>query len=106
MPLGEHEELLADGIKNTGTENFGGAIVTAGGLVFCSGTRDSKIRAFDKESGRELWSARLPWTGSAPPATYAVNGRQYVVIAATGGGKLGTPVGDAYVAFALPTGDR
>ena len=95
-------ELTAYGFGITGTENFGGAIVTAGGLVFCSGTRDAKIRAFDGDTGAELWSAKLPWTGSAPPATYEVAGRQYVVIAATGGGKLGTPVGDAYVAFALP----
>lgn len=102
VPLGEHPELTAQGIKKTGTENFGGPIVTAGGLVFCSGTRDSKIRAFDKDTGRELWSATLPWVGTAPPATYQVNGRQYVVIAATGGGKLGAPLGDAYVAFALP----
>lgn len=105
IPLGEHEELIARGIKGTGTENFGGAIVTAGGLVFCAGTRDSKIRAFDKETGQELWSAKLPWVGSAPPATYEVHGRQFVVIAATGGGKLGTPTGDAYVAFALPRGE-
>ncbi len=104
VPLGEHEELTEKGIKGTGTENFGGAIVTAGGLVFCSGTRDSKIRAFDKDTGRELWSAKLPWVGTAPPSTYKVDGRQFVVIAATGGGKLGTPPGDAYVAFALPAG--
>lgn len=103
VPLGEHEELTALGLKKTGTENFGGAICTAGGLVFCSGTRDSKIRAFDKETGAELWSAPLPFVGSAPPATYEVNGRQFVVIPATGGGKLGTPQGDAYVAFALPS---
>ncbi|MBI4324172.1 MAG: PQQ-binding-like beta-propeller repeat protein [Chloroflexi bacterium] len=106
VPLGEDEELAAQGVKKTGTENFGGAIVTAGGLVFCAGTRDSRIRAFDKETGQELWSARLPWVGSAPPAAYQVNGRQFVVIAATGGCKLGTPVGDAYVAFALPAAAR
>ena len=66
-------------------------------------TRDAKIRAFDKSTGAELWSAKLPWVGSAPPATYAVNGRQYVVIASTGN-KLGksSEYGDAYVAFALP----
>ncbi|MHB1308624.1 MAG: pyrroloquinoline quinone-dependent dehydrogenase, partial [Limisphaerales bacterium] len=86
----------------TGTENYGGTIVTAGGLVFCAGTRDHRIRAFDKETGRELWAATLPWVGSAPPATYSVKGRQFVVIAATGGNKLGTPYGDAYIAFALP----
>lgn len=102
VPLGEHAELTAQGVKNTGTENFGGAIVTAGGLVICAGTRDSKIHAFDKDTGRELWSAKLPQVGCAPPSTYQVDGRQYVVVPATGGGKLGTPTGDAYVAFALP----
>jgi len=102
VPLGEYPELTAQGMKLTGTENYGGAIVTAGGLVFCAGTRDHKIRAFDKDTGAELWSAKLPWVGNAPPASYAVNGRQYIVIAATGGNKLGTPYGDAYVAFALP----
>jgi quinoprotein glucose dehydrogenase len=103
VPLGEHEELTKQGVKKTGTENFGGAICTAGGLVFCAGTRDSRIRAFDKDTGAELWSAKLPFVGSAAPATYEVNGRQFIVIAATGGGKLGTPAGDAYVAFALPS---
>jgi quinoprotein glucose dehydrogenase len=102
VPLGEYPELTAQGVKITGTENYGGAIVTAGGLVFCSGTRDHKIRAFDKDTGAELWSAKLPWVGNAPPASYQVNGRQYIVIVATGGNKLGTPYGDAYVAFALP----
>ncbi len=102
VPLGEYPELTAQGIPKTGTENYGGAIVTAGGLVFCAGTRDNKIRAFDKDTGAELWSAKLPWTGNAPPASYQVNGRQFIVIAATGGNKLGTPYGDAYVAFALP----
>jgi quinoprotein glucose dehydrogenase len=104
VPLGEHEELTRQGVPLTGTENFGGAIVTAGGLVFVSGTRDARIRAFDAETGRELWSARLPWAGTAPPASYDVDGRQFIVIAATGGGKLGMPTGDAYVAFALPVG--
>ncbi len=102
VPLGEYEELTKRGIPKTGTENFGGSTVTAGGLVFCAGTRDLKIRAFDKDSGAELWSAKLPFGGFAPPATYQVKGRQFVVIAATGGGKLGGPKGDAYVAFALP----
>jgi quinoprotein glucose dehydrogenase len=102
VPLGEYEELTKQGVPKTGTENFGGALVTAGGLVFCGGTRDGKIRAFDADSGAELWSAKLPWGGYAPPATYEVNGRQFVVIPATGGGKLGGPTGDAYAAFALP----
>ncbi|HEY3856126.1 MAG TPA: PQQ-binding-like beta-propeller repeat protein [Verrucomicrobiae bacterium] len=101
-PLGEYPELAAQGLKNTGTENYGGAIVTAGGLLFCSGTRDNKIRAFDKTTGDELWSAKLPFAGSAAPATYQIDGRQYVVITATGVQHLGTPHGDAWVAFALP----
>jgi quinoprotein glucose dehydrogenase len=102
VPLGEYEELAQQGIPKTGTENFGGAMATAGGLVFCGGTRDLKIRAFDKDNGDELWQYKLPYGGYAPPATYEVNGRQYIVIAATGGGKLGGNLGDAYVAFALP----
>jgi quinoprotein glucose dehydrogenase len=103
VPLGEYPELAAQGVPKTGTENYGGPIVTAGGLVFCSGTRDAKIRAFDKDTGAELWSGELPWVGIAPPATYLLNGRQYVVTAATGN-KLGkqSEYGDAYVAFALP----
>lgn len=102
VPLGEYEDLTRAGVPKTGTENFGGAMVTAGGLVFCAGTRDLKIRAFDSRDGTELWEFKLPFGGFAPPATYEVKGRQYVVIAATGGGKLGGPMGDAYVAFALP----
>jgi quinoprotein glucose dehydrogenase len=103
VPLGEYPELTARGIPKTGTENYGGAIVTAGGLLFCSGTRDALIRAFDKDTGAELWSDKLPWVGSAPPTTYSIHGRQFVVIASTGN-KLGKPneYGDAYVAFALP----
>lgn len=102
VALGEYPELTAQGMAKTGTENFGGPMVTAGGLVFCAGTRDLKIRAFDASSGAELWSHRLPWGGFATPATYSVNGRQFVVVAATGGGKLGGETGDAYVAFSLP----
>ena len=103
VPLGEYPELAAQGVPKTGTENYGGPIVTAGGLVFCSGTRDSKIRAFDKDTGAELWSGNLPWVGIAPPATYELDGRQYVVITSTGN-KLGkaSEYGDAYVAFAIP----
>ena len=102
VPLGEYPELTAQGIPKTGTENFGGAMVTAGNLVFCSGTRDRRIRAFDTDTGRELWSHELPLHGTAPPATYSAQGRQYIVIAATGGGKLGGPAGDIWVAFSLP----
>jgi quinoprotein glucose dehydrogenase len=101
VPLGELAELSAQGIPPTGTENYGGPVVTAGGLVFIAATKDEKIRAFDKSTGEELWEAMLPAGGYATPATYAVAGRQYVVVAA-GGGKMGTPSGDAYVAFALP----
>lgn len=103
VPLGEYPALTQAGLPRTGTENFGGAIVTAGGLVFCSGTRDRKIRAFSAATGDELWSGDLPLHGTAPPTTYEAGGRQFVVIAATGGGKLGGPAGDAWVAFALPT---
>lgn len=102
VPLGEYEELTRQGVPKTGTENFGGPTVTGGGLVFCAGTKDEKIRAFDKDTGEELWSAKLPFGGYAPPAVYEVSGRQFIVIAATGGGKPGTAVGDAWVAFALP----
>ena len=102
VPLGEYPELTARGVSKTGTENFGGAAVTAGGLVFCAGTRDQKLRAFDSATGAELWEYELPFGGNAPPAVYEAQGRQYVVIAATGGGKLGGKTGDAYVAFSLP----
>ena len=102
VPLGEYPELTKLGIPPTGTENFGGAMVTAGGLVFCSGTRDHRIRAFAADTGRELWAAELPWAGSAPPISYCIGKRQFVVVPATGGGKLGGPSGDAWVAFALP----
>jgi quinoprotein glucose dehydrogenase len=101
VPLGELPQLDARGLPPTGTENYGGPIVTAGGLVFIGATKDEKLRAFDKRTGRVLWETALPAGGYATPATYEVSGRQYVVIAA-GGGKMGTRSGDAYVAFALP----
>ncbi len=100
-PLGERPELTRRGIPPTGTENYGGPIVTAGGLVFIAATKDEKLRAFDKRSGALLWETALPAGGYATPSTYEVGGRQYVVIAA-GGGKMGTKSGDAYLAFALP----
>jgi quinoprotein glucose dehydrogenase len=102
VPLGEFPELTKAGLPKTGTENFGGPSVTAGGLVFCSGTKDNRIRAFDSDSGAELWSAELPYHGSTMPTIYEAGGRQFVVIPATGGGKIGGPDGDAWVAFALP----
>ena len=101
IPLGEHPALTAKGVPITGTEQYGGPIVTAGGLVFIAATQDAKFRAFDKTTGRLLWETTLPAAGYATPSTFAVRGKQYVVIAA-GGGKLGTKSGDAYVAYALP----
>jgi len=100
VTLGEYPEFKAKGII-TGTENYGGPVVTAGGLVFIAATRDSKFRAFHSGTGKLLWEADLPAPGFATPAGYVVNGKQFVVIAC-GGGKLGTNSGDAYVAFALP----
>ncbi len=100
VPLGNHDSLTIEGIDNTGTENYGGPIVTSGGLIFIAATMDEKIRAFDEASGAELWSHPLPAAGYATPATYAIDGKQYILIAC-GGGKLGTPSGDQWVAFSL-----
>jgi quinoprotein glucose dehydrogenase len=102
IPLGEYPELTAQGMPPTGTDNYGGPIVTAGGVIFIAATRDEMFRAFDQKTGRLLWSTRLPAAGYATPTTYLAGGRQYVVIAC-GGGKLGTKSDDTYVAFALPT---
>jgi quinoprotein glucose dehydrogenase len=104
IPLGEYPELAAKGMKNTGTENYGGPIVTAGGLVFIGATNfDRKFRVFDKKTGELLWETTLPFSGNGTPATYEMNGRQFVVIAAGGGkGRKGEPSGGVYVAFALP----
>lgn len=102
IPFGEYPELAAKGMKNTGTENYGGGIVTAGGLFFIGATNhDRKFHAYDKLTGKLLWETTLPASGNATPATYEVKGRQYVLIAA-GGGKSGAPSGGTYVAFALP----
>ncbi len=104
IPFGEFPELAARGLRNTGTENYGGAVVTAGGLLFIGATNhDRKFHAYDKLTGKLLWETTLPSAGNATPATYEVEGRQYVVIAA-GGGKSGAPSGGKYVAFALPPG--
>ena len=88
--------------KEVGTENFGGPILTAGGLVFIGATRDEMFRAFDAATGAILWEAKLPAGGYATPATYSLNGKQYIVIACGGGARLTTKSGDSYVAFALP----
>ncbi len=101
IPLGEFAALRARGIGVTGTEQYGGPIVTRGGLVFIAATQDAKFRAFDKRTGRLLWETTLPAPGYATPSTFAVRGRQFVVVAA-GGGKLGSKSSDAYVAFTLP----
>lgn len=100
VPLGTYPELLEKGIPPTGSESYGGPIATDGGLVFIGGTEDKKFRAFDKDTGDILWETTLPTGGFATPATYMVDGKQYVVIAA--GGGRGTPPGDYYVAFSLP----
>ena len=100
IPLGEYEELKAKGIPPTGTENYGGPVVTAGGLVFIAASRDSKIRAFHKKTGKLLWEHALPAPGFATPAIYSWKGKEYLVIAC-GGGKLGTVSSDTYLAFAL-----
>lgn len=98
--LGDYPELKAKGI-HSGTENYGGPVVTAGGLIFIAATSDAKMRAFNKRTGKLLWEADLPACGFATPSVYEINGKQFLVIAC-GGGKLKKPSGDAYVAFALP----
>ncbi len=99
IPLGTYPELAKKGII-TGSENYGGPVVTAGGLVFIAATKDAKFRAFNKRTGQLLWETDLPAPGFATPAVYEVNGRQFIVIAC-GGGKLHSHSGDSYVAFAL-----
>lgn len=101
IPLGEYPELTAKGIPPTGTDLYGGPLVTGSGLIFIAATRDERIRAIDKKTGKTLWQAQLPAGGYASPSTYSVKGKQYLVIAC-GGGKLNTKSGDKYVAFALP----
>lgn len=101
IPLGHEPELKKKGIDNTGVENYGGPVVTASGLLFIAATKDGYFRAFDKLTGKLLWETKLPAASFATPATYMVNGKQYIVLAC-GGTKLGTPEGNCYVAFALP----
>jgi len=102
IPLGEYPELAAQGLTGTGSENYGGPVVTAGGLLFIGATNYDKVfRALDKTTGKVLWQTTLPAAGNATPSTYEVNGRQYIVIAA-GGGKSPAPTGGSLVAFALP----
>jgi len=102
IPLGEYPELTD---KTTGSENYGGPMVTAGGLVFIAATNfDRKFRAFDKATGQLLWETTLPLSGNATPITYQLDGRQYVAICATGGKGRDGKSGGIYVAFALPAG--
>ncbi|MHB1840101.1 MAG: c-type cytochrome, partial [Acidobacteriaceae bacterium] len=103
IPLGEYPALAAKGMTNTGSENYGGPVVTAGGLLFIGATAyDKKIRAFNSRTGALLWQGDLPAPGVATPATYMVDGKQYVVIAAAGSKVDKVPFEGFYVAFALP----
>jgi quinoprotein glucose dehydrogenase len=101
VTLGEYAELIAEGIAPTGTRNYGGPVVTAGGLLIIAASSDEKLRIFDKSTGELLWQYQLPNAGYATPSTYEINGIQYIVISC-GGGKLGTAAGDQYLAFAIP----
>ena len=100
IPFGEEPLLAEKGIHDTGVENYGGPVITSNGLIFIAATKDGYFRVFDADNGSLLWKMKLPAAGFATPATYMVNGKQYVVIAC-GGTKLGTPKGNKYVAFAL-----
>ncbi|MDB4485210.1 PQQ-binding-like beta-propeller repeat protein [bacterium] len=102
VPLGTYPELEKRGESSTGTFNIGGPVVTKGGLVFIGAAMDERFHAFDKDTGELLWEYQMESGGYATPATYELNGRQYIVIAAGGGGKPGTGKGDAYYCFALP----
>ncbi|WP_339925235.1 PQQ-binding-like beta-propeller repeat protein [uncultured Cyclobacterium sp.] len=101
VPLGEYEELTKRGVPVTGTENYGGPVVTAGGLLFIAATSDAKFRAFNKENGEILWEYELPFDGHATPSVYAVNGKQYIAISA-GGSKLKPHPGGTVLVFSLP----
>ncbi|HXT30500.1 MAG TPA: PQQ-binding-like beta-propeller repeat protein, partial [Vicinamibacterales bacterium] len=104
IPFGEYPELVAKGLRNTGSDNYGGPVVTASGLVFIGATNfDRKLHAYDKLTGKLLWETTLPAAGNATPAIYSLSGREYIVIAC-GGGKNGAPSGSSIVAFALPRG--
>jgi quinoprotein glucose dehydrogenase len=101
IPLGEYPELVARGLGDTGSENYGGPIVTAGGVLFIGATNfDRKFRAFDAATGRLLWQVTLPFAANTTPATYAAGGRQYVLVAA-GGGKSREPSGGMFIAYRL-----
>jgi quinoprotein glucose dehydrogenase len=103
IPFGTYPELVAKGMADTGSDNYGGPVVTDGGLLFIGASVfDEKFHAYDKTTGKLLWETDLPFAGLATPSTYMVNGKQYVVIAAGGGQSSRKPSGGVYVAFALP----
>ncbi|MGZ5926651.1 MAG: pyrroloquinoline quinone-dependent dehydrogenase [Rhizomicrobium sp.] len=103
IPFGQYPELVAQGLPDTGSENFGGPVITAGGVLFIGATTiDKKFRAFDMKTGKLLWETLLPYSATATPAIYAIKGRQFVVIAAGGQRDPATPPGGVYVAYALP----
>ena len=103
IPFGEFPELAAQGMRASGSENYGGPLVTDGGLLFIGASiHDRKFRAFDKRNGKLLWEAALPFSADATPITYQVDGRQYVAIYASGGKERGGDTRGVYVAFALP----
>ena len=103
IPFGEYPELVAQGLGTTGSENYGGPVVTAGGVVFIAATViDKKIRAYDKRTGKLLWEYVLPYPANATPAVYEIDGREYLVIASGGGRDQRIPTGGVYMAFALP----
>jgi quinoprotein glucose dehydrogenase len=99
--IGGYKELFEKGIR-TGAETFGAGVVTAGGLIFVSGSSAETIEALDKVTGELLWESKLPHAAVSTPSVYEVNGKQYIVISCGGGGKQLTKSGDEYVAFALP----
>lgn len=103
VPLGYYPALATQGLKDTGTENYGGPVVTASGLLFIGATVfDHTLRAFDMRTGKVLWRGDLPFAGVATPATYMAHGKQYVVIATSGQRDPAGPQGATYVAFSLP----
>jgi quinoprotein glucose dehydrogenase len=103
IPFGEYPELVAQGLGTTGSENYGGPVVTAGGVIFIAATViDKKIRAYDKRDGKLLWEYVLPFPANVTPAVYEMDGREYLVVASGGGREPKLPTGGVYVAFALP----
>jgi len=104
VPLGSFPDLEARGVKGAGTPNMGGAIATAGGLVFIGATVDGKFRAFASKTGKLLWETHVDAPAHSVPSTFlGADGRQYVVVPAGGGGFLQGPTGDSIIAFALPS---